>query len=199
MYEIGKYPPWPIDPLHSKDKLNLGCGYQQYKGWVNVDAFESCHPDVVCDLNKVPWPFKDESFDGILASHVFEHLDEWWDAMKECARILRVGGVLDLRVPDESSSSAGTYRDHKHIITFHSFFGLVNGVVKLDRGTNAWAAEQPRLPMKCISACLAPYRPYWWMTKYCRWLLGFCAQHMRNFIHEQRYLFQKIGETETHG
>jgi len=194
MEGVGKYPQWPIDAMKAPHKLNLGCGFMKFPGWVNVDALENCKPDVVWDLNKVPWPFDDNSFDGILANHVFEHLDEWWDALKECARILKVGGVLDIRVPDESSSSAGTYRDHKHIITFHSFFGIINGVVKLDRGTNAWAAAQERLPLQCINVCYSPYRPYWWMAKYAKWLLNFCASHLRNFIHEQRYLFQKIGD-----
>ena len=31
-------------------KLNLGCGFHAYPGWLNVDKQESCDPDMQVDL-----------------------------------------------------------------------------------------------------------------------------------------------------
>jgi ubiquinone/menaquinone biosynthesis C-methylase UbiE len=45
-------------------------------------------------------PFADESFDGIVASSVFEYLDNVPQVAKELCRVLRPGGVLLLTVPN---------------------------------------------------------------------------------------------------
>jgi len=46
------------------------------------------------------FPFGDDSFDGIIASSVFEYLDNVDDVLAECCRILRIGGVLIISVPN---------------------------------------------------------------------------------------------------
>lgn len=164
--------------------LNLGCGSVRWPGWTGVDAYGE--PDVKHDLNVAPYPWPDDSVDQILASHVFEHLSNWWGAFLECVRILKPGGILEIRVPDESNSDAGCYRDHLHIFRLTSF----QGVEGTHAGTNAWAAGEPRIPLKMIQYARMPHQCYEWM----QWIPGlmrFCADHMRNFIHEQRFTFQK--------
>lgn len=83
-------------------KLNLGCGFKYLAGWVNVDAYQCCNPDVVWDLNKFPYPWENNSVNRIYMSHILEHIPDWWTAFTECARILKVGGTIEIRVPDES-------------------------------------------------------------------------------------------------
>jgi|GEM_PF-1906114 len=39
-------------------KLNIGCGFNKIDGYVNVDAFPDCSPDVLWDLETTPWPFE---------------------------------------------------------------------------------------------------------------------------------------------
>lgn len=168
--------------------LNIGCGTDKIKDMVNVDAYGD--PDVRWDLNKTPWPWADNSVDGVLAKHVFEHLDNWWGAFQECARILKPGAQLEIRVPDESSSSALTFRDHVRVFGIDSFYGVKD----YRHGTNAWAIEQnDSVPLKVIGFYKTPFPRYYWMN---RWpfkrLLTFCADHMRNFIHEQTFIFIKI-------
>jgi SAM-dependent methyltransferase len=177
--------------------LNLGCGFKKIINAVNVDVFDNCSPDIVWDLNKVPWPWaKDGEFDIILARHVFEHLDDWWAVFVECARVLKVGGTLEIRVPDESSSTALSYRDHKHIFTALSFHGIKDGndYVTWRGGTNAWAVSQENtVPFKANMAGHVPFPRYEWMLKKrWYWLLLFCARHLRNFIHETVFIFEKI-------
>ena len=185
------------------DNLNLGCGFNKMLGFINVDAFDNCKPDVVWDLDKMPWPWGDMSIDHIFAAHILEHLEDWWGALKECARILKPGGTVHIRVPDESETSAGTYRDHKHVISVFSFYGLEDGVEALRnpdgwvRNVNAWAAnEWHTVPLKIISYAQVPHKEYNWMVKWCPWLMRFCADHMRNFVHEQRIVMEKVGEKQ---
>lgn len=175
--------------------LNIGCGHKKFVGAVNVDAFDTCKPDIVWDLNKVPWTWaKDNEFDVIFARHVFEHLTDWWPAFSECARVLKVGGKLEIRTPDESSSTALAYRDHHHIFTAFSFHGIKDGnnIVTWRSGTNAWAITQEgTVPFKALLAAQIPFPKYTWMLHF-HWLLQFCARHMRNFIHEQVFVFERI-------
>lgn len=63
--------------------------------------------DVVQNLNKIPYPFEDEQFDTILASHVLEHLSgNWFLTLRELARILKPSGKLIVKVPHFTSPVA---------------------------------------------------------------------------------------------
>lgn len=167
--------------------LNLGCGFRPIEGAINVDAFENCKPDVLWNLNKTPWPWEDESVDMIYAYQVMEHLDSWWSAFKECARILRAGGTLEIAVPDHTTTQDMGYIDHKHILTRYSFH-LILG--EMERGANAWARQEERVPLKMTQYIRIVKNEYvkWWTPK---WLLRFCTEHMVNFVQEQRFSFIK--------
>lgn len=172
-------------------RLNLGCGTNKLKGFVNVDAYGD--PDGLWDLNVVPYPWLSNSADEIVMNHVLEHVEEWWECFRECARILKPGGILVINVPDASSDSAMTYRDHLHVFSPLSFHGIMG----LDSGTNTWAAEEEEsVPLKVESYNRVPFNQYQWMIKWAPWLMKFCADHMRNFIWEQRFVFRKIGERD---
>ena len=84
-------------------KLNLGSGSKILKGYVNVDKFQYYNPDVVHDLEKFPYPFKDNSVDEILLSHVLEHIgqnpDVFNNIIKELYRICKNNSIVDIRVP----------------------------------------------------------------------------------------------------
>lgn len=176
--------------------LNFGCGLKKLVGGINVDLYAICNPDVIWDLNKTPLPWEDNSVDRIFAHHVFEHLqpDCWWDTFCDCARILKIGGILEIRTPHESSSSAGTYRDHYTIFTPHSFNGVVMfNKVKLSRGSNAWAMEDEKNapPFSMRHYLCVPHKEYHWLLRFPK-ILEFLATHMRNFIWEQIFIFEKI-------
>lgn len=79
--------------------LNLGCGEDHHSDAVNVDAVPQCNPDRVVELEKYPWPWDDESVQGIRAWHVFEHLQNIERTLVECARILERGGTLNIILP----------------------------------------------------------------------------------------------------
>jgi ubiquinone/menaquinone biosynthesis C-methylase UbiE len=97
--------------IDKKDKLNLGSGRFKKKNFINIDVDPSTNPDVLYDLNKIPYPFPDNSFSLITANHVLEHLENPFKIMKELHRILKSGGNLIIRVPH--FSRAFTHPDHK--------------------------------------------------------------------------------------
>lgn len=104
------------------DKLNLGCGRFKKPGFVNVDAYPHLEPDVVHDLNEIPYPFPDNHFQLIEADHVLEHLHDAFSVMLEMHRILAPGGRMVIRVPHFSRGF--THADHKRgfDITFPMYF-----------------------------------------------------------------------------
>lgn len=74
-------------------KINLGGGKEAEKGFINVDLLPDA--DVKHDLNKLPYPFKDNSVDFIECRMVFDHLDlPLIDFIKEVRRILKPNGGI---------------------------------------------------------------------------------------------------------
>lgn len=87
-------------------KINMGCGKDIRKGWLNIDYKKVRGVDKVVDLNKFPYPFKDNSADEIFMDHVFDHLHYPNKTLQECLRILKPGKKLVMIVPHFTSSTA---------------------------------------------------------------------------------------------
>jgi SAM-dependent methyltransferase len=102
-------------------KLNLGCGADIRKGYVNLDFVNQPGVDVVYDMNKFPWPFKDNEFDEVYCSHVLEHVDNLEKVMKEIKRICRNSARIIIRTPHFSCGVS--YRDptHKRMFSYFTF------------------------------------------------------------------------------
>ncbi len=81
--------------------LNLGAGNRIIAGAVNHDIIRHRPEiDVTHDLNMLPWPWEDCSFDKIVARAVLEHLrPNLIETVNECWRILAPGGELHIKVP----------------------------------------------------------------------------------------------------
>ena len=172
------------------ERLHLGCGYKYKEGWLNVDIEPDCNPDLAYDLNDTPWPFEDNSFWEIYSSHFFEHLrrETWFKAFKECARVLKVGGEMTMIVPDSSNDVALGFRDHHTVFTQWSFHGIQYSY----GGASAWAVKRvATVPLKILQWWRIPMKEYQWMRRFPP-LLRFCGKHMRNFVLEQVFIFQKI-------
>lgn len=81
--------------------LNVGCGRCYHPAWTNIDLV-ACGPGVrAYDLRR-GLPYDDNSFDAVYHSHVLEHLtpEDAAEMLAECHRVLRIGGVLRIAVPD---------------------------------------------------------------------------------------------------
>lgn len=177
-----------------KKVLNVGCGTSVFtdSNVVNLDGVSGEGVNVVWDLAKTPLPFKSEEFDFIIANHVLEHIPSWFECFKELARVLKVGGRLEIWVPPTSSDSSHTYRDHINRIGIESFAGTRS----ISRaGANLTAAEEFKTVGNVAALSLQQFyqRPImrWWVFFAPNSILGWMATYLRNIITEIGFVFIK--------
>ena len=90
-------------------KLNLGCGNDIKKGYINIDKYPKNKDVMKLDLDNIPFPFKDNSIDCIYMEDTFEHLNiNRFDFMRELHRILKPDGIIKIIVPTNSNSVSHT-------------------------------------------------------------------------------------------
>lgn len=87
-------------------RLNLGCARNKLAGFLSLDMEPRVEPDVLHDLETVPLPFPDATFDCILGSHVFEHIRNFLPLVADLHRLLKPGGFLIAVTPYISSDDA---------------------------------------------------------------------------------------------
>ena len=97
-------------------ELLIGCGNQrrkklafdgdwEWKELVTLDHDPLCGADVTHDLNDLPWPFEDGTFDEVHAYEVLEHIGRQGDYeaffahFGEIYRLLKPDGLLCATVP----------------------------------------------------------------------------------------------------
>ena len=109
-------------------KLNLGCGGDYKKGYLNVDAYDSNVADKI--INAYDIEYDDNSFEEILMSQLIEHLGIAGSiqTLSECFRILEPDGKLVIETPDLQKSFEiyvnGQREDRKNILPW--IYGVDN-------------------------------------------------------------------------
>ncbi|MBI2629014.1 methyltransferase domain-containing protein [Candidatus Pacearchaeota archaeon] len=101
-------------------KLNLGCGKDLKRGYVNLDSVKLPGVDIVQDLNKYPWKIKSNEFDEIYCDNVLEHLETITKPMEEIWRITKNRGKIIIKVPNYPSIWAFSDPTHKSVFTYTS-------------------------------------------------------------------------------
>jgi SAM-dependent methyltransferase len=96
--------------------LDVGCGSNKHAGAVGIDWSLETDADIVHDLDSVPWPIEDSSFDEIVLQDVIEHLRDPYAVFSEVHRIATPGALVHLRTPHFSSALA--YSDPTHLHYF---------------------------------------------------------------------------------
>lgn len=82
-------------------KLHIG-GQEAKAGWHIFNIQDGPNTDFVGDVKDLS-QFPENSIQEIYASHIFEHLayrDELPQALRECHRVLTIGGLLKISVPN---------------------------------------------------------------------------------------------------
>jgi SAM-dependent methyltransferase len=101
-------PPWQLD-LDGLT-LNLGAGNKLIRGSVALDL-----PKWDADLERIP--YDDETVANIYALHFLEHVADPIVLLRECQRVLIVGGHLNIVVPYWNTELAHSDLDHKHFFS----------------------------------------------------------------------------------
>lgn len=164
--------------------LNLGCGLDKFKDCVNVDVYAVVEPDMIYDLNVYPWPWESNSVDGIVMYHILEHMLDVSAALSECARVLKPGGVLDVKVPHCSHDLALGDRCHRRLINDYTFSrgSTVSGEDILDKCA----------VFKIVSAKTLFDKDFKWMLRMPRCVKNFAIYHLRNVARESQYVLRKM-------
>lgn len=120
---------WPeiLASVESGLVLHLGAGHSPLAGAVTTDINPATTPNVICDLNQALWPFADDSFDGVVALSVLEHLDDFLGTMSQIHRISRAGAVTSILVPHFSDAAAFVDPTHRQFFSARSCDYFIHG------------------------------------------------------------------------
>lgn len=107
-------------PKPEKLKLNVGCGFRPFTGYINLDYDEYVHPDVVRSIDD-GLPFDDNKFSEVYSSHVIEHVNDVFFFMSEIWRVCEKGAKVTIICPNGHNPWASYEPDHKRQVTYAYF------------------------------------------------------------------------------
>lgn len=123
--------------------LGAGIGWNKQSNQTLVDILPVEGIDVVTDLNK-KWPFKDNSFDSIVAIHLIEHLKDLLHFMSEAHRVLKTGGTLYIETPIAGEDPDLEFADPTHVRCYrpHTFINYftIEGIAKFGYTDKCWGS-----------------------------------------------------------
>ena len=117
--------------------LDVGCGINKYPGAIGIDRNPRSRADVICDLDRFPYPFADGAFDQVRAIHVIEHVQRRDPHHGGVPPAGEPGGRITIVTPhytDFSSFCDPTHRWHLNSFSFryfgedHAGFGYYSAV-----------------------------------------------------------------------
>ena len=112
--------------------LDLGCGKNKTEGAIGVDL-DPAVADVVHDLNRLYYPFRDSSFDLVVCNDILEHVQSVKLVMEEIHRTARPSAIVRIKVPTASSRYYHTDPTHLRAFTSHSFDYFLPGTYIFER------------------------------------------------------------------
>lgn len=116
--------------MKGSKKLTIGCGKDIKKDFVNLDVIKLPGVDIVHNLNKYPWPFKENEFEYIYCDNVLEHLEDIIKPIEEIWRISKPKAKIKIIVPIFPSVWSFCDPTHKSVYTYFTFnyFRLEDGL-----------------------------------------------------------------------
>jgi SAM-dependent methyltransferase len=99
-------------PPRRRIVVDLGCGQRKKPGAIGLDVARVPNVDVLADVMR-QLPLKDNSVDGVHASHLIEHVDDVMAFMGEVWRVCKPGALVYFRFPHGSTPFL-TWKDPTH-------------------------------------------------------------------------------------
>ena len=166
--------------LNEMKILDLGCRNEKYPNSIGVDIDETVKPDIVWDLNKIPWPFNDNTFDQVWARHIYEHIDNPVNFINEIHRVCKNNAIVEIMAPHASTVNVWSTIDHKRGMTTLTFKDIEQHGFKIIKTEirKAQKLDTRRLPihkliMDKFLTWLANRNQYLCEQGWCYWVGGF--------------------------
>ena len=93
--------------------LDFGCGKKKYPGSIGIDIAANSVADIKRDLNKFPYPFKENSVEYVKMGHIIEHLEDPTSSLLEIHRICMPRAKIKINAPHFTSLTAYADLTHK--------------------------------------------------------------------------------------
>ena len=126
---------------NSRKKFFDTCGSKEWQNLVTLDMDNACSPDILWNLNEIPYPLPDNELDSIHGYDVLEHcgqqgdIEFFFNQFAEFWRILKPGGRLCATVPHWASEWALGDPGHTRIINAGTLVFLSQEEYKKQVGT----------------------------------------------------------------
>jgi len=101
--------------------LDLGCGRGKFPGAIGLEVRANSAADIRTDLDRLPWPLREGSFDLIVMRHVLEHMRDVVATVEELHRLAKPGGRIVVETPHFSWVEAFRHPGHLHFFAGGSF------------------------------------------------------------------------------
>jgi SAM-dependent methyltransferase len=133
----------------TRDRRLKWDGHETWTHLITVDQTATHAPDVVHDLEQLPYPFASDSIDEIHAYEVLEHLGAQGDwraffaQFSEFWRLLKPGGFLAATCPSYRSAWAWGDPSHRRVFTAGTLAFLDQGAYQRQVGLTAMSDFRP--------------------------------------------------------
>ena len=156
--------------------LHLGCGRKKVPGALGVDIVGAEGVDLIWDLNRIPWPLPDDTFEIVYMIDVLEHIDNVIVTMEQVHRVCRDGAAVTIQSPFASSDFLWTDPTHKRGFTSRSFKFF-------DEGFCAQHFEYSKARFQVIEVAYLCGSRKW----FDRVILRFANRH--KYLYEKRFMY----------
>lgn len=181
-------------------RINLGCGQRKINDFLNVDKCKLFNPDMVVDLSVLPWPFKNNEFNHILAKDVLEYLCNkkvsYTDIIKEMYRISSNGALWEIGTSQVKNSRVTNIPGIAAPLTLENLklFSrqAILEEIKIGAGSSLTAFEED-IDIEVIDMKVKLIDPFDTQIKNgtaSEQEINFAIYHYNNIIKEQNFLVQ---------
>ena len=168
-----------IRPYMGVLNVNVGCGFAPIDGFRNLKQEQWW-------LGEYSAPFRTDSVDLVLASHVMEHVQDIIAAMREIHRVLRPGGHFIAITPYASSDDA--FEDPTHVRSFTELsWHYFNSDLYAKSGHAGHYESRITYKFEVVQVALVPYPEFANDPE-----LEFKKRHWRNVIRELHAVLRKV-------
>lgn len=172
-------------------QLEIGIGHRDKPaGWTTADLTPGPNVDLVFDASKPDWPVRPNSFTCVKASHVIEHLPDFWGFFEGAWNALRTDGLVMLRLPYGATDAALADPTHLRIYYPASFCCLQPGYGEaVFNPQHKWD-----FPFKIEYAMIQLNSSVRWLVKkpWRYWALNNVIPHLWDVATEQTVCLRKV-------